>query len=157
MVAQERVRKNLDSLATLLQWITDVQQATPLPEEAEAAVCFLRNILAEQRYVIEKELAWKQRQGSPDRNGYVYALVDPRNNMIRYVGISTDPWQRLNSHMGGQTGTPEMTAWTQELKARGLKPIIQDLEVCQHNLQEAEQRWIRECLKAGEPLFNTLR
>jgi hypothetical protein len=58
-----------------------------------------------------------------DGYGAVYALVDPRNNAVRYVGQTvTLLTNRLAGHLASKN--PGIRAWTRELRQLGLRPTI---------------------------------
>jgi hypothetical protein len=69
-----------------------------------------------------KQLRWNEKQYQ------IYALIDPRDDTIRYVGKSEDVryryYQRLHSLGGGE----QEMLWIKELKKLGLSPILQILE-----------------------------
>lgn len=54
----------------------------------------------------------------------VYFLRDPRNNAIRYVGISTNPQMRFERHLRGVSG-PWCRRWVRSLVKEGTKPILE--------------------------------
>lgn len=89
----------------------------------------------------------------------VYVLIDPRDGMSRYVGISKDPRSRLDQHM--KEVENEKRAWLAELKRMGLSPELEVLEtVVEHEgdvdaVAEARERyWISSLLRSGAPLTN---
>ena len=90
----------------------------------------------------------------------VYALCDPRDDTIRYVGISIDARVRLYQHLHGYGGRQEWR-WISELQKLGLSPVLLILEEIPTGPEafylayEREEFWIREMLLAGEPLLNT--
>jgi predicted GIY-YIG superfamily endonuclease len=58
----------------------------------------------------------------------IYALIDPRDSSIRYIGITDNPDQRLKEHLRGRGGNPPKREWVYELRQLGLVPIMQPLE-----------------------------
>lgn len=75
----------------------------------------------------------------------IYALIDPRNGNVRYVGRADDPQRRLQEHIrAGRTFARRHAArWITGLISRGLLPIMKVLEVCSLDLwQERERYWI---------------
>jgi hypothetical protein len=57
----------------------------------------------------------------------IYAMVDPRDEVIRYVGKTTRPLHvRLASHFSRPTNE-EMSEWLTDLKTLGLKPKMVSL------------------------------
>lgn len=76
----------------------------------------------------------------------IYGLVDPRNNLIRYVGKTKQTLnKRLSQHMSdtGINNTHKFN-WIKNLKELNLKPIIILLETCDGDLWvERERYYIR--------------
>ena len=54
---------------------------------------------------------------------YIYALIDPRDQRVRYVGQSVDPERRLAHHLTRYTSIRVWT-WTSKLRKLGLRPIV---------------------------------
>lgn len=92
----------------------------------------------------------------PDRKLWdpsVYALIDPRTGLIRYVGMSVNPAARFAGHMS--TPVISIRAWIQELQALGLTPRMAVLErVSEPRWNYAEGEWIRTCRENGCDLLN---
>lgn len=65
----------------------------------------------------------------------VYALVDPRDGVIRYVGASEDPERRLSQHLK-RVGPPskEMLAWLDDMENAGTRPSL-------HVLVPSSEEW----------------
>ena len=85
----------------------------------------------------------------------IYALVDPRNGDVRYVGQSVSVLlnQRRAAHIKGE-GTLAKRAWTAELHAAGLEPVLVVLHHVTFGADAAERSWIRHFAAMGAPLFN---
>lgn len=90
----------------------------------------------------------------------VYALLDPRDNTIRYVGISIDANQRFAQHLRGYAGSRYERRWLRELREKGLSPTLLILETIPQGPDayeiacEREKFWIQEMIQANEPLLN---
>ena len=69
----------------------------------------------------------------------LYFLVDPRNDEIRYVGLTKNPQRRLSGHRM-ERGHPVKRAWIFELARQGLKPR---LVVCGEASYQVEAQWTR--------------
>jgi hypothetical protein len=93
---------------------------------------------------------------SPLKITYIYALKDPRDGQIRYVG-KTDrkPEQRLKRHLSDPS--QEMEPWVSNLRGEGLIPLLEVLEEIPkpYDWSIAEIWWIKEGLKRGWNLLNT--
>jgi hypothetical protein len=75
---------------------------------------------------------------------YIYALVDPKYERVRYVGKSVNLENRYEQHLCEFTGVnPRKERWIQNLKDKGLKPELVVIEECdQSNWEEREKYWI---------------
>ena len=84
----------------------------------------------------------------------IYALCDPRDERVRYVGMTTSPGQRLVGHLRDR-GNEKKWAWVEELRGLGLKPDLKPLAEVAEDVAAAEEHWwIRFYLDEGEPLCN---
>lgn len=74
---------------------------------------------------------------------YIYALVDPENGEIRYIGKSIRPAERLQNHMNDRSNC-HRSHWLQSLKARGLRADLIVLERIDGAWpwQHSERHWI---------------
>jgi len=85
---------------------------------------------------------------------FIYGLVDPRDNQIRYVGKSDDPQRRLSLHMCSDSN-PYKREWLNELAAENLNTALSILaEVDQDGWGDHEQRWIQKMKDEGHRLLN---
>ena len=74
---------------------------------------------------------------------FIYALKDPRNNEVRYIGKSNSPTLRLSQHVKDTKANKEKAEWIKELSDDGKLPIIEILEeVDLDKWQECEKKWI---------------
>lgn len=75
----------------------------------------------------------------------IYALLDPRNNEIRYIGFTKGSLKdRLKDHIHtAKKRTTHKHKWITSLLEIGLKPIMLEIEsVTLENWQEREKYWI---------------
>lgn len=92
---------------------------------------------------------------------HIYALVDPRDEKIHYVGLcrqySKRPWAHWSENPEGHRAGADRVAWLDDLRASGRGPYtVRILEVV-HELMAAaaaESRWIERGLDEGWPLAN---
>ncbi|MFL5628739.1 MAG: GIY-YIG nuclease family protein [Ktedonobacteraceae bacterium] len=86
----------------------------------------------------------------------VYALIDPRDQVIRYIGITHDVYQRMRQHSRCIGDNAAKNAWIQELQEMQLMFIMQSIEQVK-TLDQALERelyWIKHYLHQGVPLLN---
>jgi len=88
---------------------------------------------------------------------YIYALVDPDTDGVRYVGKADNPRKRLETHLAGyEPHATHKSNWIKSLLAQGKQPELMILEEADADTwQEAEKRWIAYFRKVGVSLTNT--
>jgi len=89
----------------------------------------------------------------------IYALRDPRDNRVRWVGQTEYEKARIAAHMNPKRADMSARAqWIRSLKAEGLRPIMERLEhrpsIGQGHPGERERHWMTVMLASGEPLLN---
>lgn len=85
---------------------------------------------------------------------FIYILIDPRNNQIRYVGKANNPKKRLEGHLGDKRKTYK-TNWIKNLKSKELRPVIEIIdEVALDEWQFWEQHYISLYKSWGFKLTN---
>jgi len=90
---------------------------------------------------------------------YIYALVDPRDGQIKYIGQTINPDFRLNSHKKHKatfnSGGSYKSHWVRELYRLGLTPRMELLkEVSKEQADEIEKETIKAYQEAGHKLVN---
>lgn len=87
---------------------------------------------------------------------YIYALGDPETGLIRYIGKSIRPEQRIQNHINEKPTNCHRSHWLQSLKAKGLQPLAILLEEIRGAWpwQESERYWIARGRREGWPLTN---
>lgn len=89
------------------------------------------------------------------RTWYIYILLDPRNNAVRYVGWSFAPRKRLAAHIRRAKYVVSHKAhWIMQLTSAGLRPNMEIVETGYGDWNEAERRWIAHYRSAGCNLTN---
>lgn len=86
---------------------------------------------------------------------YIYGLVDPETQEVRYIGKSIRPFERLQNHMNDKSKCHRAN-WLQGLKRKGMQPELVIFEMIQgaRPWQEAERYWIARANALGWPLTN---
>src|SRR6266496_4132123 len=87
----------------------------------------------------------------------VYALVDPRDEAIRYIGMSKNVWRRYAMHLVmASRMTPEKDAWVKELNRLDLSPLLKILEIAEtkEEARKRETHWIQHYLNIDAQLIN---
>jgi transposase-like protein len=86
---------------------------------------------------------------------FIYALVDPCTEEIRYVGRTINPLGRIASHRIAAGAMQGKREWTRELRKRGLSPRMITLDCVDAEVAGAsEMEWIGRMLRRGKRLFN---
>lgn len=72
---------------------------------------------------------------------FIYALIDPRNQQIKYIGKANNPKLRFNGHLRECLKTETLkNNWIKSLLNKGLKPIV---EIIDEVLESEWQFWER--------------
>lgn len=80
----------------------------------------------------------------------IYALVDPRDGMVRYVGVTKNPARRLTDHLRGGRGQSGKKDWIEELQAIKLMPVFVFLDSVLDVISKQEEReWITHFQRLG--------
>jgi hypothetical protein len=90
----------------------------------------------------------------------IYGLIDPRTNVLRYIGKSTSGLKRAKMHSKAcdlkRHGKTHKTAWIKELLSLGMIPratVLLEMTSGEH-LYAEEQRLIKEYRTLGADLTN---
>ena len=85
---------------------------------------------------------------------YIYGLVCPIKNTVRYIGKTKNINERYRKHLSAKKNTAT-SKWVFALKERGLKPKIEIIfETNETEWQYHEKRIIKEFIDGGFHLFN---
>lgn len=89
---------------------------------------------------------------------YIYAIVDPRTDEVRYVGKTTAPPRRFRDHIClARSGLAEYysSRWMREILSDNKRPILKILQACaEENWQDRERYWIEFYKSKGCSLTN---
>ena len=87
---------------------------------------------------------------------FIYILIDPQTNQVRYVGKSNKPNDRYRVHLTKNNKKSYKTNWIQSLLKKNLKPILETIdEVPIENWQFWETYWISQFKSWGFNLTNS--
>lgn len=86
----------------------------------------------------------------------IYALVDPRDMAIRYIGMSKDVLTRFKRHLACNDANAEKIQWLQELEEEGLTPYCMILSLVKGEklAKIRESDWIKFYRHQGASLTN---
>src|SRR5690349_2495854 len=87
----------------------------------------------------------------------IYTLSDPRDNSVRYVGITINIKQRKSGHLCTTSkSNPDRNRWIENLKQLGTEPVftVIDHATGLAEAQTKEQRWISVYQVRGYQLLN---
>ncbi len=77
---------------------------------------------------------------------YIYVLIDPRDNSVRYVGKTSNPKYRLSGHIAEckkESTIHYRARWIKTLLKENLKPEIKFIKVCPlEKFEEIESHYI---------------
>jgi GIY-YIG catalytic domain len=87
---------------------------------------------------------------------FVYALIDPRTDVVAYVGISFNATWRFSQHLKCDSTNRAKNAWIQQLQDEGLQPILKILETVETAdiARKREKHWINYYATQHMPLRN---
>lgn len=86
---------------------------------------------------------------------YIYAIHDPRDWTIRYVGKSDNPTARLRAHVQKARSMERIRRLMSELEGLGLKLGLSILQTCSRSdWQKWERFWIATVRDSGADLLN---
>jgi hypothetical protein len=86
------------------------------------------------------------------RKTIIYALKDPRDGAIRYIGRTVCPFERMTMHLKADGKTPK-DRWIQELTRLHLQPKMIVIDVLKGAGDQAEREWILK-LEGDHQLLN---
>lgn len=86
----------------------------------------------------------------------VYALCDPRDGKVRYIGITNNLLARYNQHLRLNGPNDRKQEWLREVLDEHMLPIMHTLEVVAKDgdARERELAWIEAYVNAGADLLN---
>lgn len=90
-----------------------------------------------------------------ERMIYIYSLIDPRTDEVRYIGKTNDLKGRLHEHALKRDSATHKAHWVNQLRAAGLRPCMEVLEeTTEAHWEERERYWIAYGKAQGWRLTN---
>lgn len=88
---------------------------------------------------------------------FIYALKDPRNDSVKYIGKTSYLKSRLAKHVYNRNqGNTHKNNWIKLLLSENLLPIMEVIEECDEtNWEEKEIFWIAKYKEMGNKLTNS--
>lgn len=84
------------------------------------------------------------RLAAPEGPITIYALCDPRDATVRYIGKTWNEVARLAAHLEANQSNLGLRTWVRDLLAAKLEPVMWPLQHVTHAWWEATERhWIR--------------
>lgn len=84
----------------------------------------------------------------------IYALIDPRDQAVRYIGATATPEKRLRMHLSYSSRRIHQL-WISALLSLNLKPLFHVLEETEDALwREREKAWVKHYRERGADLLN---
>lgn len=86
----------------------------------------------------------------------VYILIDPLDNLVRYVGMAKDVYARFIQHINCNDSNVEKNMWVIDRRSQNLMIIMKivDQAETREEAWQMEQHWIAYYSGLGMPLFN---
>ena len=91
---------------------------------------------------------------STEERSVIYALVDPRDGRVRYIGKAKDAQKRLKGHLRETRRHSPLYSWIAALKKQDLMPSCEILETCVGDWRDAEKKLIAEYREKFPDLLN---
>lgn len=88
---------------------------------------------------------------------FIYILIDPRDDSVRYVGMTNDVYARFSQHLRCDSSNITKNVWVTELKSLNMMVIMRTIEIVE-TVEEARKReiyWMQHYASAGAYLLNT--
>lgn len=91
------------------------------------------------------------------RKTFIYGLICPFSQELRYIGKANNPTRRVKDHMYDSRGHDLNKAlWFRKMRHHNVKPILEIIEeVIMDEWQQAEEFWISYYTYIGANLLNT--
>lgn len=101
-------------------------------------------------------LRWPK--NSTETDIFVYALLEPETEKIRYIGKTVNGLDRVNQHMCPRflKSNTHKNNWIKKLLRFGKQPLVEILSIAKSDgeVQKLEKFWIKHLRENGEKLTN---
>lgn len=87
------------------------------------------------------------------RKTYIYILIDPETQQVRYVGKTVNLKKRYNNHLFPDNNY-YVSKWTRKLMSKGLRPILEVIDEVFEGWEFWEQHYISLFRSWGYKLTN---
>lgn len=139
-----------------------IRRIASTPQEARDLVTALQSVNWDMPIVSVPEpplrtVDWATYRPSPDKPYVIYAMVDPRDKSVRYIGFSQNLRLRYEAHRDEIWPGRIKDNWILELKALKLRPIMKIIEDGIEDEKQArirENYWIEFYRNTDTPLTN---
>ncbi len=84
---------------------------------------------------------------------YLYAIVDPQNDSVIYIGQTLHPEQRYMEHLRGKL---EVDRWMRDMISQGIKPEMRIISKHHKNINQQERYLIAKTKQQNSSLLNKL-
>lgn len=86
----------------------------------------------------------------------IYALIDPWDNKVRYVGMTDDVFKRFQQHISCTSNNLEKNKWMLGLREANVMPIMAELERAEDAgyIRVREAYWINHYIVLQHPIVN---
>lgn len=85
----------------------------------------------------------------------IYALIDPRSGVARYVGLTRNLNARMSSHRRAKSVNRHLNHWIESLRIAGNEFGVRVLEIVPEDISgDVEKRWIKRFRDDGLSLVN---
>lgn len=106
---------------------------------------------------MKQSLIWQVDR--PLKQHYIYGLIDPRNNELKYIGLSTTGFDRMKTHWRSvsKNGNTRVKSWLKSLKHNDLifdVVYLQYFDEDNQEIDQAEMFWISYFKSVGANLLN---
>ena len=117
--------------------------------------CWAADVAAKKKAVKKAGKEGEIGKDSVENRVEIYALLDPRDSAIRYIGKANNTLKRFKGHLSETRRQTPVYCWIGTLRELGLVPAFQVLSVCTRaNWQQCEREAIASARLGGANILN---